>query len=55
MKIITKVSTVKENICVNCMLNKTCGDVRGLCMLTHYGVIVSVIATLLYFLITMDL
>ncbi len=55
MKIIAKTSSIKEKICANCMLKTTCGDVRGLCMLLHYGVIASIVVVLLYLLLTMNL
>lgn len=55
MKKIIKTSTVKEKVCETCMFKKTCGDLPGLCMLLHYGLIALVIIVLGYFLMTMDL
>jgi hypothetical protein len=55
MKITTKASTTKEKICAHCMFKKTCGDLPGLCMLLHYGLIALVIVVLAYLLITMSL
>ena len=46
---------IKEKICENCRLRKSCGDLPGFCMLIYYVLIALVVAGLVYLLITMSL
>ena len=55
MKTTTKALTIKEKICNNCKLKKSCGDLPHFCILIYYGLIVLVVVMLSYFLITMNL
>lgn len=55
MKITTKAATIKNKICKNCVLKKSCGDLPGFCMMLHYALIAVVVVVLSYFLITMKL
>jgi len=55
MKIIKIASNVKEKICENCKLKKSCGDLPGFCMMIYYVLIVLVVIMLAYFLVTMSL
>jgi hypothetical protein len=50
-----KTTIVKETICRHCLFKKSCGDLRGLCILLHYGLYALVVIILVYFFITMDL
>jgi len=50
-----KPSKVKEKICDNCKLQKSCGDLPYFCILMYYIMIASVVAGLIYLLITMSL
>ena len=36
MKLKIKSSKLKEKICENCILKKSCGDLPGFCMLIYY-------------------
>ena len=55
MNMIKTVTNVKQKTCESCKLKKTCGDLPGLCMMTHYGLIALVVIMLGYFLVTMSL
>jgi hypothetical protein len=55
MKIPTKVSKAKEDICKKCKLKKSCGDLPGFCALIYYVPIAVVVIMLIFFLITMKL
>lgn len=55
MKINTKVSAAKENICKKCSLKNKCGDLPGFCVLIFYVPIALIVVMLIYFLLTMDL
>ena len=52
---IKTVTNVKQKICENCKLKKSCGDLPGFCMFVYYGLIALVVIMLSYFLITMTL
>ncbi len=55
MKLKIKSSKLKEKICENCILKKSCGDLPGFCMLIYYVPIALVVLGLVYLLITMTL
>jgi len=55
MKIIIKSSKLKEKVCENCKLQKSCGDLPGFCVLIYSVPIVLVVVGLAYLLITMNL
>ena len=55
MNITTKTSIIKEKICENCGLQKSCGDLPGFCILLQYVPVILVVAGLVFLLITMKL
>jgi len=48
-------SKIKAKICNKCGMQKTCGDLRGFCLLVNYIPIVFVIGLLIFLLVTMPL
>jgi hypothetical protein len=54
-KIKTKSPKIKKNICENCKLQNSCGDLPGFCQLIYYVPIIVVVAGLAYLLINMEL
>jgi hypothetical protein len=55
MNLKIKPSELKEKICENCPMRKSCGDLPGFCMLIYYIAIGLVVVGLVYLLITMSL
>ena len=55
MNITTKTSIIKEKICENCGLQKSCGDLPGFCLLIYSVPVFLVVVGLSYLLITMNL
>lgn len=55
MNITTKTSIIKEKICENCGLQKSCSDLPGFCVLIYTVPVVLVVVGLAYLLMTMNL
>jgi len=54
-KIPVTASKIKAKICNTCGMQKTCGDLRGFCLLVNYIPIVLVIGVLVFLMVTMPL
>ena len=54
-KIPVTVSKIKTKVCNACGLQKTCGDLRGFCLLVNYIPVVLVVGLLIFLLVTMPL
>ena len=51
-KITIKTSTIKEKVCDTCKLQKTCGDLSGLCALVYYVPVALALTMVTYFLLS---
>ena len=54
-KIPVTVSKMKAKICKTCGMQKSCGDLRGFCLLVSYIPVVFVVGLLIFLLVTMPL